>query len=115
MVSSDMIPLLEELVQYTKQNERWLRFLAWGDLRSAILDSLDEPWEFHAYEMLDGETSLRDIVDALPTSYGSVNRRCKRWRTAGIAVQTEGGQYDKIVSLEALNIEIPEIEDENEE
>lgn len=114
MPNADTTDLLQELVEYTKQNEKWLRFLAWNDLKSAIKDTLDDPWEYHAYEMLNGELSARDIAGELPPHHSTINRNCKRWRTAGIAIQTDGGQYDKLVSLEALNIEIPELEDDEE-
>lgn len=114
MPNADTKDLLQELVEYTKQNEKWLRFLAWNDLRSAIEDTLDNPWEYHAYEMLDGNKPARDIAEELPPHHSTVNRNCKRWRTAGIVIQTDGRKYNKLVSLEALNIDIPELEDDEE-
>lgn len=111
-------PTLEELVKVlideTRENRRWLRFLAWDDVKDTIADTLEEDWEYHLYEDLDGSTTIRSLSERLPRGKDAVSARLNKWQLVGITEQTTGGQYDKLISLEVLNIDIPELPEDEE-
>jgi hypothetical protein len=107
--------LLQELVEVSKQNQRWLRLLALDQAKETVSTALSEPWEYHVYEDLDGQSSLGDLAEGLDPSDSTVGRRLKRWKQLGIVEQTSSGQYDKIVSLDLLGINVPELDEGEDE
>jgi len=115
MSEDSMEELLEELVEVSKQNQRWLRLLALDQAKETVSTALSDAWEYHLYEDLDGQSSFGDLAEGFDASDSTVGRRLKRWKQLGIVEQTGSGQYDKIVSLDLLGVDIPEIDEEENE
>lgn len=113
MVEQDTEELLSELIEITKQNERWLKILAREHVEEAVKTTLSDKWEYKVYEESDGEKSTYDLAafEEVPVSDSTVGRRLQKWRQVGIVEQTPSGRYEKIVSLDHLGIEIPEEDD----
>jgi len=112
MDDREVADLLEELLKVQKQNQRWLKILAWENMQNAVTGALTENWEYHLYEQLDGEHSTRDLAEKLPRGRQAILRRLDRWSSIGIVEQTPSGKYDKVVSLETFGIDPPELEDD---
>lgn len=108
-----MNDLVNELIKVNQEQTRWLRFLAWEDLKRSMEVTLSEDWEFHLYDSLDGETSVADLAEGLPKSPSTVGLRLKNWRTKGL-VNMDTGQYNKLVSLDVMNIDKPELDTDDE-
>lgn len=113
MSKRDTAELLNDLIEETKQNQRWLRFLAWENVKDIVTETLEDPWEYHMYESLNGEKSISALIEGLPTSSSTAGRRLNSWQRTGIVIQTESGEYDKLISLDLLNIDAPPIEIED--
>lgn len=105
--------LLQELLKEARESRRWMKFLAWEDAKGAIEDTLDKPWQYHLYEQLDGTTSIRDLADGLPRGKDAASYHLNRWQRIGIVSQNTDGKYDKLISLETMGIELPEIGEED--
>lgn len=88
--------------------------MARDNVESAISSAFSEAWEYHVFERLDGDSSLSELSDGLPPSRRTVGRRLNNWQQLGIVVQTDGGQYDKIASLDMLGMDLPELEENDE-
>lgn len=112
MTDRNVAEVLEELLEVQRQNQRWLKILAWEKMQNAVIDGLNQNWEYHLYEMLDGEHSTRDLAEELPRGSSTITRRLDRWSSIGIVEQTPSGKYDKVVSLETLGIDLPKLESE---
>ena len=107
--------LLKELIEVTRQNQRWLRILARSNVQEAVSSALSEPWEYELFDSLDGATSANDLAEDLPKSSSTVGRRLNTWQQIGIVEQAANSQYDKIAPLSMLGVEIPETDsNENE-
>ena len=117
MTDPTLEELVQELIEETRVNQRWLRFLAWDNVKNTLSETFDEGWEYHLYEDLDGNTSIRDLSEGMPKGKDAVGNRLNNWQRVGLVEKAAGGQYDKLISLEALNIDLPELskEDDNDE
>jgi len=115
MSETETAELLEELVEITRQNQRWLRILAREGVQEAVSSALTEPWEYELFERLDGNMPNSELAEDLPTSSSTVGRRLNTWQQIGIVEQTSSGQYNKIASLELLGVEKSESEESEDE
>lgn len=110
MENEAIVSRLDTLIKEVQENRRWLRVLAWNDILDAVGEALQEDWEYHLYDMVDGETSSRELEEELPKSRNTILNRLDRWKEMGIVIQNSEGKYDKIVPLEVLNFELPELD-----
>lgn len=110
MNDDEIADKFDALIEAVELNRRWLRVLAWNDVQETTRDALQEDWEYHLYEMIDGESSTRALAENLPKSRSTIMDRLDRWKQMGIVVQLANSKYEKIVSLEVLNIDLPELE-----
>ncbi len=100
--------LLQTLVDIQRQNQAWLKFLAMDKVRDFIADL--EDWEKLLYESLNGERTTRELARKVSKARLTILRRLDRWKKLGLVTQGSQGKYDKLISLDLLGIDEPEVE-----
>ena len=103
---------LDELIDVNRETQQWLKILAWEQAGSVVEGTLEEDAEYHLYEKLDGETSIGNIIDEVSIPRRTVYNRLEEWQRVGIISKVSRGKYDKIASLESLDIEIPKLDED---
>jgi hypothetical protein len=108
MNEDDVSAKIDTLIETNKDIRQWLRVMAWEDASAAVEGSLgDDPAAYELYDALDGETPIGDIIQDVPIARRTVFARVKEWQQVGIVSKVERGRYDKIASLDSLDIKRP--------
>jgi hypothetical protein len=95
----------EEMLQATKQTNRWLRILALPALRERLSTELSKPEFRRIYEASDGRP-IREVAASAKVSVGSVHRYWQVWAAQGLLEPTESpGRFRKIVNLGEIGLE----------
>lgn len=94
--------LLQELVDWTKLATRY-------EARQRLQSILDTSVKLRVYELTDGKRSVREIAGLAPANKDVISAWWREWDALGIVEQVRGrrGRRRKIISLEALGIEVP--------
>jgi len=101
---TDSVQILRELL-------RWSRFENFPKLRKILLDNLKTAQEKLVYELTNGENSRRDVARQTGVPDSTVNAWWEKWYNLGI-LEPSGkrkGRPQKIMALEDMGIEVPEI------
>lgn len=102
-----IVELLEEIL-------KWVKFDGMRNVKSVLLDALqNDPQKIRAYHFSDGWGSREVANLAGLKSHTTIIDWWARWAPLGIVepIKVRGGErYRRIFSLEALGIEIPELE-----
>lgn len=106
-----MVNLDEDILKELKEQNRWLRFLAFSSLRDVLTSSLETKEHKLIYELSDGNKSTNDIAKELRNqgvkiSHMTVYNYWKKWYSLGVVEPSDkySGRFQKIVSLDDLNI-----------
>jgi transposase len=103
--------LTPDAVQILREILRWSRFGNFSKLRQILLDTLETDVEKLVYEFTDGERSRYDIAKEIGIPDSTVRNWWESWYNLGI-LEPSGkrkGRPQKIMSLEDMGIEVPEI------
>ena len=100
--------ILEELKEQTK----WLRFLAVPQLKKLVEQTLSTKEQKRIYDLSNGKDSTHGIskkllAEGIKVSHMTVYNYWKRWFALGLVIPSEkyAGRFEKIISLQDLNIE----------
>jgi len=114
--------LLKEICELLKEIKYWVKLSGLPILQRGIQENLTDDESKLVYELSDGNRSTREIADQLrkvgrQITHSTVANMWKRWVTAGIVEPSERyqGRFRKVVTLELLGIEIPQIRKEGEQ
>lgn len=98
---------LKELKEQTK----WLRFLAFPNLKKVIEENLTTKQQREIYSLTDGKNSTnviakKLILEGIKVSHMTVYNYWKKWNALGIVIPSEkySGRFKKIIDLENLDI-----------
>jgi hypothetical protein len=105
MALTELDPLTE-LLAVAEEQLRWQRAAALPQVRDTIEHALSSTQLRHAYELCDGEHTLRQIARTVGAGLGSLSRWTRNWRNLGIAFERADGRIQHLVSLEALGLPI---------
>jgi hypothetical protein len=109
MNGDDVSAKLDTLIETNRDIRQWLRVMAWEDASAAVEGSLgDDPATYELYDALDGEASIGDIIQDVPIARRTAFARLNEWQQVGIVSKVERGRYDKIASLDALDVTRPD-------
>jgi len=96
----------EEMLEATKETNRWLRILALPALRERLSKELSKSEFKHIYEASDGR-SIREVAASAKVSVGSVHRYWQVWAAQGLLEPTDSpGRFRRIVSLGEIGLEV---------
>jgi len=93
----------------------WTRFSALPALRASLVDALREDVDKLVYELSNGERSTRDITRMISRggrriTHATVANMWKKWSILNLVMPAQRkGRYKRLVSLESLGIEIPQL------
>jgi len=94
----------------------WTRFSALPSFRALLIGTLKEDIDKLVYELSDGERSTREIAQSISRggrrlTHVTVANMWKKWAILNLVIPAQRkGRYKRVVSLESLGIEIPQIE-----
>jgi hypothetical protein len=97
---------LAELLSVAQEQLRWQRAAVLPQVRTTVEQALQSTQLRTAYELCDGEHTLRQIGAAVNAGVGSVSRRTKTWRDLGIAFEGADGRIQHLVSLASLGLPV---------
>lgn len=102
----------EEVLRELKEQTKWLRFLAFPELKRTAQENLKTKEQRRIFDLSDGKRSSYDISkhlsqEGIKASSQTVRNHWKRWCALGIVVPSEQyeGRFEKIISLDDLEIE----------
>lgn len=114
--------LLRKIYDELREIKYWVKLSGLPVLRRAAQENLRDAESKLVYELSDGNRSTREIAEELKKigktiTHATVANMWKRWIPAGIVEASERyqGRFRKVVSLELLGMEIPEIRKEGEQ
>lgn len=84
-MSDEVIPLLQELIAWTKLSNRSL-------LIQLLTDTLKGASHIKAYEASDGTRSQSEVATAAGVSIATVSNLWASWRRMGIVLEAGGGR-----------------------
>lgn len=94
-----------------KSQTRWLRFLAFNQLKEILPLTLKTKEQRRMYELSDGDNSTHEISrklsrEGIKVSHMTVYNYWRKWNALGIVEPSEKhvGRFQRIVSLKDLNI-----------
>lgn len=99
----------------------WTKFSALPTFRALLMDTLREDIDKLVYELSDGERSTRDIARMVSRggrriTHVTVANMWKKWAILHLVMAAQRkGRYKRVISLESLGIEIPQIEVSSED
>ena len=101
----------KEILKELKEQNKWLRFLALGTLKSLLSSSLETKEQKRIYQLSDGKNSTNEISkklhdEGIKISHMTVYNYWKRWNALGIVEPSEkySGRFQKIVNLDDFNL-----------
>lgn len=105
----------KQLLDLLSEILKWTKFIGKQRLKKLLLDTLEEGMEKVIYELSDGK-SLKEIEaickgNGYSVAYTTIRNYWKKWAPIGIVEPSERfkGRYKRIVSLEEVGIDFPEI------
>ena len=102
----DAETILEALLSTAQEQLRWYRAAVLPQIRATIGDVLSSAQLRKAYELCDGERTMRQIAEGSGAGVATISRWTKRWRDLGIAFERPDGRIEHLVSLDSLGIEL---------
>ena len=108
-----LIEKLDELILWTK-------FSAMPTLRKTIVDYLRSDIDKLVYELSDGSRSTRDIAQMISSggrdiSHVTIANMWRKWSILNIVMPAQRkGRYRRLVSLESIGIEVPQLRESSE-
>ncbi len=96
---------MDELVRIQREQLRWLRAMAFPQVRATVRDTLRSPTERKAYDLSDGTRTGREIASGAGVSPATVSAWSKKWRLVGIAEDAEGRRVAHIATLAELGLD----------
>ena len=99
----------------------WTRLSAMPSIRKTIVDNLRSDIDKLVYHFSDGNRSTREIATMIirggrRITHVTVMNMWRKWAILNMVMPTQRrGRYRRIVSLESLGIEIPQLEVSSEE
>jgi hypothetical protein len=99
----------------------WTRFSALPTFRALLNDTLRDEVSKLVYELSDGDRSTREIARIITRggrniTHVTVANMWQRWSLMNLVMPARRrGRYRKVVSLESIGIETPELEAPSEE
>lgn len=101
----------KEILKELKEQNKWLRFLAFSSLKSILISSLETNEQKQIYQLSDGKNSTNEISkklqkEGIKVSHMTVYNYWKRWNALGIVEPSEkySGRFQKIVNLNDFNL-----------
>jgi len=94
----------------------WTKFSALPTFRALLMDTLREDVDKLVYELSNGERSTRDIAQTVLRSgrritHVTVANMWKKWSILNLVMPAQRkGRHKRVISLESLGIEIPQLE-----
>ena len=101
-----VVELLEEILLWMKYD--------YLETKKKLLNTLDSEGKIIAYELSDGERSVRDISKYAGVHFTTISDWWNKWFEDGLMLQTEkygGSRYKRLCSLTKLGIKILDIEE----
>ena len=114
MSENALLQKLDELIFWTKLS-------AMPSIRKAVVDNLRTDIDKLVYQLSDGNRSTREIANTIrrggrSVTHVTVTNMWRKWAILNMVMPTQRrGRYRRIVSLESLGIEIPQLEVSSEE
>lgn len=102
--ASRQVELLESLVELVQEQLRWQRALSVGEVRAVVEQVLDTQQLREAFELCDGDRTLREIATEVGAGVATLSRWTNRWRQLGIAFENQHGRIQHLISLGALGL-----------
>ena len=93
----------------------WTRFSALPTFRAVLMDALREDVDKLVYELSNGERSTRDIAQIISRggrriTHATVANMWKKWSILNLVMPAQRkGRCRRLISLESLGIEIPQL------
>ena len=109
MSERDLLERLDELVF-------WTRLSAMPSIRKTVVDNLRTDIDKLVYQLSDGNRSTREIANTIKRggrriTHVTVANMWRKWAILDLVMPTQRrGRYMRVVSLESLGIEIPQLE-----
>ena len=101
----------KEIIKELREQNKWLRFLAFSSLKDLLTSTLDTKEQKKIYEMSDGKSSTNDIAkklagEGIKVSHMTVYNYWRRWNALGLVEPSQKypGRFQKIVNLDDFNI-----------
>ena len=105
--NSKTIEILEEILLWMKYD--------YSNIKERLREKLDSEGKIVAYELSDGERSVRDIAPYAGVHFTTIGSWWNNWFEEGLMEQTEkygGSRYKRLCSLSKMGIKIPELKEE---
>ncbi len=101
----------KEILKELKEQNKWLRFMAFNSLKSVLSSSLETKEQKRIYYLSDGKNSTNEISkklqqEGMKISHMTVYNYWKKWNALGIVEPSEkySGRYQKIVNPDDFNL-----------
>jgi len=94
----------------------WTKLSVMPTIRKTVVDYLRSDIDKLVYELSDGERSTREIAQIISRggreiSHVTVARMWSKWSILNLVMPAQRkGRYKRLISLESLGIEVPELE-----
>lgn len=89
-----------------REQLRWIKASAIGEVRRSLLETLDPGSHRRAYEAMDGTRTQREIADEAGVGTGSVSVWGRSWKTLGLVFDNPEGRLEHLSSLENLGVSV---------
>jgi len=111
----------EALIERLDELIFWTKLSAMPTIRKTIVDNLRSDIDKLVYHFSDGNRSTREITSIITrggrrVTHVTVSNMWRKWAILNLVMPARRrGRYRRIVSLESLGIEIPQLEVSSEE
>jgi hypothetical protein len=111
----------EALIERLDELIFWTRLSAMPTIRKTIVDNLRSDIDKLVYHFSDGNASTREIASIITrggrrVTHVTVSNMWRKWAILNMVMPAQRrGRYRRIVSLESLGIEIPQLEVSSDE
>ena len=102
-----------DILKELKEQTKWLRLLAFSNLKNVIEENLSTKALKRLYSLSDGKNSSHKIeriltIEGYRLSHVTVLNYWKKWNALGIVAQSEKykGRFKKIIELQDLDIKV---------
>jgi predicted transcriptional regulator len=107
-----MSDLKESIVEELRELNTWMRFRSRDDLKK-VVEEKDKINKI-LIDQADGSKSVRDFTELVPRSLNSVHERLRKLEREGILRKNEAAKFKKLVGLEDIGLETPELDSEDD-
>jgi DNA-directed RNA polymerase specialized sigma24 family protein len=97
---------IDELLEAAHEQLRWIRAASIPQVRATLETVLDSTEKRKVYEMCDGETSSKEIADALDVPKTTISTWTREWRNLGLASEAKGRSIKHLASPSALSLKL---------